>query len=151
MPAAFYLARHAPTTQNSPGEVQAMSPCSGIRADGGRCRAQAIRGSAYCVGHDPGQAEARKRRASKGGKRGGRGRPIAELASLRDENADIRRRLLEGELLPNVAAVAVQSINTDIRAVGATLKAREQGEITERLEELETLLEQRKEQRRYGA
>jgi len=103
------------------------------------------------VGHDPGQAEARKRRASKGGKRGGRGRPIAELASLRDENADIRRRLLEGELLPNVAAVAVQSINTDIRAVGATLKAREQGEITERLEELETLLEQRKEQRRYGA
>jgi hypothetical protein len=54
---------------------------------------------------------------SRGGKRGGRGRPIAELASLRDENADIRRRLFEGELLPSVAAVAVQSINTDIRAV----------------------------------
>jgi hypothetical protein len=70
---------------------------------------------------------------------------------LRDENADIRRRLLEGELLPNVAAVAVQSINTDIRAVGATLKAREQEEIAARLEELETLLEQRKEERRYGA
>ena len=68
---------------------------------------------------------------------------MAELAALRDENADIRRRLLEGELLPNVAAVAVQSINTDIRAVGATLKAREQEEITERLAELETLLEAR--------
>ena len=76
---------------------------------------------------------------------------MAELGSLRDENADIRRRLLEGELLPNVAAVAVQSINTDIRAVGATLKAREQEEIAARLEELETLLEQRKEERRYGA
>jgi hypothetical protein len=76
---------------------------------------------------------------------------VAELASLRDENADIRRRLLEGELLPNVAAVAVQSINTDIRAVGATLKAREQEEIAARLEELETLLEQRKEERRHGA
>jgi hypothetical protein len=76
---------------------------------------------------------------------------VAELGSLRDENADIRRRLLEGELLPNVAAVAVQSINTDIRAVGAVLKAREQEEITERLAELETLLEQRKEERRYGA
>jgi hypothetical protein len=127
-----------------------MSVCSGIKADGGRCKAQAIRGSAYCVGHDPEQAEARRRRASKGGRRGGRGRPVVELASLRDENADIRRRLLDGELLPGVAAVAVQSINTDIRAVGATLKAREQEEIAERLSELETLLEQRREERRYG-
>jgi hypothetical protein len=128
-----------------------MALCSGIKADGGRCKAQAIRGSAYCVGHDPEQAEARRRRASKGGRRGGRGRPVAELGALRDENADMRRRLLEGELLPGVAAVAVQSINTDIRAVGATLKAREQEEIAERLSELETLLEQRREGRRYGA
>src|SRR5215203_1849407 len=120
-----------------------MSICSGIRADGGRCKAQAMHNSEWCINHDPEQAEVRRRRASKGGKRGGRGRPIAELASLRDENAEIRRRLLEGELLPNVAAVAVQSINTDIRAVGAVLKAREQEEITERLAELETLLEAR--------
>ncbi len=77
---------------------------------------------------------------------------MAELARLRDENADIRRRLLEDgdhKLSPGVAAVAVQSINTDIRAVGATLKAREQEEIAQRLEELETLLEQRKGERRY--
>jgi hypothetical protein len=54
-------------------------------------------------------------------------------------------------LPPNIAAVAVQSINTDIRAVGATLKAREEEELTQRLEELETLLEQQKRERRYGA
>jgi hypothetical protein len=114
-----------------------MSICSGIRADGGRCKAQAMRNSEWCINHDPEQAEVRRRRASKGGKRGGRGRPIAELGALRDENAEIRRRLLEGELLPNVAAVAVQSINTDIWAVGATLKAREQEELVERLEALE--------------
>jgi len=101
--------------------------------------------------HHPDRASERRRHGARGGKRGGRGRPIVELGALRDENTDIRRRLLAGELLPNVAAVAVQSINTDIRAVGAVLKAREQEEITERLEELETLLEQRKEQRRYGA
>ena len=118
-----------------------MALCSGIRADGGRCRAQAMRNSAYCIGHDPDQAEARRRRASKGGKRGGRGRPVAERGALRDENAGIRRLLLEGELAPNVAAVAVQSINTDIRAVGATLKAREQEELMERLEALEEQLE----------
>jgi hypothetical protein len=127
-----------------------MSICSGIRADGGRCQAQAMRNSEWCINHHPEQAELR-RRASKGGKRGGRGRPIAELASLRGENAEIRRRLLEGELLPNVAAVAVQSINTDIRAVGAAMKAREQEELTERLEALEEALEQRKGERRYGA
>src|SRR3712207_251627 len=101
-----------------------MSLCSGIRADGGRCRAQAMRNSQWCINHDPDQAEVRKRRASKGGKRGGRGRPVAELGALRVENAEIRERLLEGELLPGVAAVAIQSINTDIRAVSAALKAR---------------------------
>jgi hypothetical protein len=121
-----------------------MALCSGNKADGGRCKAQAIRDSAYCIGHDPDQADARRRRASKGGKRGGRGRPVAELGALRDENADIRRRLLEGELAPNVAAVAVQSINTDIRAVGAYLKAREQEELVERLEALEGQLERRR-------
>ena len=88
------------------------------------------------------------RRASKGGKRGGRGRPIAELGALRDENADIRRRLLQGELLPNVAAVAVQSINTDIRAVGVAMKAREQLELVERLVALEEGLEAK--ESRYG-
>jgi hypothetical protein len=128
-----------------------MSRCAGIRADGGRCKAEAMPEAEWCWNHHPDYEQARRRRASKGGKRGGRGRPIAELASLREENADIRRRLLEGELLPNVAAVAVQSINTDIRAVGAALKAREQQEIAERLEELETLMEQRKGERRYGA
>jgi hypothetical protein len=74
-----------------------------------------------------------------------------ELGFLRDENADIRRRLLQGELLPNVAAVAVQSINTDIRAVGAAMKAREQEELVGRLEEIEEALEQRKGEHRYGA
>jgi hypothetical protein len=108
--------------------------------------------SEYCYAHHPGRVNERRRHGSKGGKRGGRGRPIAELASLRDENADIRRRLLEGELLPNVAAVAVQSINTDIRAVGAAMKAREQEELVERLRALEEGLEQnRGASSRWGA
>ncbi len=126
-----------------------MALCAGIRADGGRCKAQAMRNSQWCIGHDPEQAEARRRRASKGGKRGGRGRPVAELATLRVENADIRERLLEGKLKPGVAAVAVQSINTDIRAVSAALRAREQEELVERMEELERALVQRG--NRWGA
>src|SRR5918912_4220818 len=127
-----------------------MSDCSGIRADGGRCRAQAIAGSQWCFSHHPDYEAERRRRASRGGKRGGRGRPVSELAALRVENADIRERLLEGELNPGVAAVAIQSINTDIRAVSVTLKAKEVEELEQRLEDLEAVLEQRRE-RGYGA
>src|SRR5215217_486355 len=118
-----------------------MARCAGITAAGSRCKAEAMPEAEWCWNHHPDHEQARRRRASKGGKRGGRGRPVAELANLRNENADIRRRLLEGELAPNVAAVAVQSINTDIRAVGAALKAREQEELIERLEALEEQLE----------
>jgi hypothetical protein len=127
-----------------------MALCAGLKADGGRCNAQAIRDSQWCFNHHPDYEKARQRRASKGGKRGGRGRPVAELAALRVENAGIRERLLEGVLLPGIAAVAVQSINTDIRAVSAALKAREQEELVGRLEDLERALETRGE-RRYGA
>jgi hypothetical protein len=134
-----------------PGGAYLLAKCSGITQAGTACKGIPIDGSDYCYAHHPDHIEERRRHGSKGGKRGGRGRPVAELGALREENADIRRRLLEGELPPNVAAVAVQSINTDIRAVGATLKAREQEEIAARLEELETLLEQRKGERRYGA
>jgi hypothetical protein len=48
-----------------------------------------------------------------------------------------------------VAAVAVQSINTDIRAVSAALKARELEEFEQRVEELERVLQQRGD-RRFG-
>ena len=129
-----------------------MVKCSGITQAGTACKGIPIDGSQWwCYAHHPDRAKERRRHGSKGGRRGGRGRPIAELGALRDENAQIRRRLLEGELLPNVAAVAVQSINTDIRAVGAAMKAREQEELVERLEGLEEALEQWKGERRYGA
>ena len=127
-----------------------MATCTGITRRGDRCKGIAIDSSGYCYAHHPDHVEDRRRAARKGGHRGGRGRPQAELASLRHENADIRRRLLEGELLPNVAAVAVQSINTDIRAVGAAMRAREQEEILERLEALEAQA-QNKGGRRWGA
>ncbi len=102
----------------------------------------------WCWSHHPDHSEARRRRASKGGKRGGRGRPVAELGALRDENADIRHRLLEGELKPHVAAVAVQSINADARLVATALKAKETEELAREVEELRALLDERN--RRWG-
>jgi hypothetical protein len=36
---------------------------------------------------------------------GGRGRPVQQLAQLRQETAELRDRLLKGELDPRIAAV----------------------------------------------
>ena len=123
-----------------------MPACGYIKPTGEACKALPMKGEGWCYVHHPHYQERRRREGSKGGKRGGRGRPVAELAALRTENADIRARLLEGGLAPNVAAVAVQSLNTDARLVLAALKAREQEELVERLEELETLVQQQKQQ-----
>ena len=125
-----------------------MAKCTAITQGGERCRGVAIDSSGLCYAHHPDHATDRARAARRGGKRGGRGRPVGELGALRVENAEIRERLLEGKLRPGVAAVAVQSINTDIRAVGAALKAREQEELVERLEALEEVLERQKGERR---
>ncbi len=121
-----------------------MTLCSGIKADGGRCRAQAMRNSEWCIGHDPDQAEARRKRASKGGKRGGRGRPSAELARLQRRFEELADMVLAGSVERGVGAVAGQLLNGARACVRDGLTAREQEELVERLEELETALQGRK-------
>jgi hypothetical protein len=128
-----------------------MSVCSGIRADGGRCKAQAMRNSAFCIGHDPDQAEARRRRASKGGKRGGRGRPSVELARLQARFEDLAEKVLSGEIERGVGAVAGQLLNGARACVRDGLLAREQEELVSRMEAIEAALEEQKSERRYGA
>jgi hypothetical protein len=116
----------------------------GLTRAGTACKGIPIEGSQWCYVHHPDHAQERRHHGARGGKRCGRGRPVAELAALRGENAELRRRLLEGGeegLAPNVAAVAIQSLNTDIRAVVAALKAREQEELEGRLEALEGYFE----------
>ena len=121
-----------------------MAVWSGIKADGGRCRAQAMRNSEWCIGHDPDQADARRRRASKGGKRGGRGRPTSELHRLQSRFEELADRVLAGEVERGVGAVAGQLLNGARACVRDALAAREQEEIVGRLEELEATLQGRK-------
>ena len=128
-----------------------MSLCSGIRADGGRCKAQATRSSSFCIGHDPDRVDDRRRRASKGGKRGGRGRPQVELSDIKRRLLALTDAVLEGEQDRASAAVAGQLLNGVIRAVGVELKVREQEDLTERLEELEAALDRQKERGGYGS
>lgn len=128
-----------------------MPLCSGIKADGGRCRAQAIRDSEWCFNHHPDYEQQRRQRASKGGKRGGRGRPQVELADLKARLSTLADDVLEGKVDRGDAAVAGQLLNTVIRAVSVELKVREQQDLLERLEELEGALERQKGERRWGA
>jgi hypothetical protein len=126
-----------------------MALCSGIKADGGRCGAQAMRNSAWCIGHDPEQAQARRRRASKGGKRGGRGRPIVAAADVAEQIQDLTNKVLAGNLDRADAAVCGQLLNVKLRALEVGRKLKEAEELEQRLEELERVLEQRGD-RRYG-
>jgi hypothetical protein len=114
-----------------------MAQCTAIKQGGERCKGTAIDTAGYCYAHHPEHAGDRTRAARKGGKRGGRGRPMSELAALKSETAEIRRKLLEGELPSNLAAVANQLLGTEVRIVSETLKAKEQEEFEARLEELE--------------
>ena len=114
-----------------------MALCSGIRADGGRCKAQAISNSEWCFNHHPDYEEQRKQRSSRGGRRGGRGRTSAELASIKARLSDLADDVLKGSVDKGVAAVASQVWNVYLRAVTVELQAREQLELIERLEALE--------------
>ena len=118
-----------------------MSLCSGIRADGGRCRGQAIGDSQWCFSHHPDYEEQRRRRASRGGKRGGRGRPQVEVNAVKRQLQDLVEGVLEGKIERADAAVVGQVLNVYLRAVSAELQVREQMDLIARLEELETLLE----------
>ena len=126
-----------------------MSAYSGIRADGGRCQAQAMRNSEWCINHHPEQAELRRRRASKGGKRGGRGRPSVELARLQGRFEELADKVLSGEVERGVGAVVGQLLNGARACVRDGLAAREQEELVARMESIEEALRARKNY--YGA
>jgi hypothetical protein len=122
-----------------------MRTCSGIRADGGRCQAQAMRDSEYCINHDPTRAEENRKRGSKGGKRGGRGRASAELKRLQHRFEELADQVLAGEIERGSAAIAGQLLGGARACIRDGMAAKEQEELIERLERLEQALEQDKE------
>jgi hypothetical protein len=128
-----------------------LAKCTAITRGGDRCKGIAIDSSGYCYAHHPDHADDRKRAAHKGGKRGGRGRPQAELADIKQRLSDLAEDVLEGRQDKGVAAVASQVLNVYLRAVSVELKAREQMELVERLEALEEALEHKNGGSRWGA
>ena len=125
-----------------------MVRCTGVKRDGGRCRV-IVDGSqnTYCYQHDPERAEQRRRSAS----RAARSKPSRELLGIKQRLSGLADAVLTGEVDRGVATAASQILNVYLRAVSVELKAREQLELTERLEALEEALEQQKGDQEYGA
>lgn len=128
-----------------------MRTCSGIRTDGGRCQAQPMRNSEYCLNHDPSRAEENRRRSSKGGKRGGRGRPRVEVTNVKTQLQELADAVRDNEINRADAAVVSQILNVLLRAITIEAQLREQEEVAQRLEALEAALAHRKGRPPYGA
>ena len=121
-----------------------MAKCSSITRTGTACKGIPIEGSQWCYVHHPDHAEERRRHGSKGGKRGGRGRPTGELARLGARFEELADKVLAGEVDRAAGAVAGQLLNGARACVRDGLTAREQEELVERMEELEASLQARR-------
>ena len=127
-----------------------MARCAAIKANGERCKVEAIPDAEWCWSHHPDYEEQRRRRASKGGKRGGRGRPSVELVRLQSRFEELAEKVLSGDVERGIGAVAGQLLNGARACVRDGLAAREQEELVARLEELEAALERNANKERTG-
>ncbi len=129
-----------------------MAKCSGITQAGTACRGIPIEDSEYCHAHHPGRANERRRHGSKGGKRGGRGRPVAELQDVKRQLRELAESVMAGGADRGDAAVAGQLYGTYIRAISVEVKLKEVLEVEERLAALEEAAEsQNRGGTRWGA
>jgi hypothetical protein len=114
-----------------------LSKCAGITQAGSACKGIPIDGSQWCYVHHPDHADERRRHGSKGGKRGGRGRPRRETEAIKALLEDLTERVLSGELETGRGAVANQLVNTRLRAIEQERKNKETEELESRIEALE--------------
>ena len=131
-----------------------MAKCAAITQAGAACKGIPIDASGYCYAHHPDYTDEHRRYGSRGGKRGGRGRPQAELHEIKTLLADLTARVLKVEgvepLETGPAAVANQLINTRLRAIEQERKIKETEDLEARIEALERAQGQKR-GRQWGA
>jgi hypothetical protein len=118
-----------------------MAQCSAIKGNGERCRGTASGQHGYCWAHDPANAEARKRVASKGG----RTKPKADgIKDVKGWLLKLASDVENGKLEAKDGSVVSQILNVYLRGVETERKIKEQEELEERLQALESVLKGRK-------
>ncbi|MDP9488082.1 MAG: hypothetical protein M3Q49_20220 [Actinomycetota bacterium] len=75
-----------------------------------------MRGYSTCYSHRPDLAGERRRNASKGGRSGGRGRPQTEIAAIKQQIRSVIAGVIAGKIPQGPGAVALQGLNTLLRA-----------------------------------
>ena len=128
---------------STPGGVELLAQCNRIKGNGERCKGTAMDSSGLCYAHSPGHAEERRQAASKGGKRGGRGRN-KDLKDVKGWLLRLAADVEEGRLEAKSGAVVSQILNVFLRSVEVERRLRETEELEERLEALEGVLKGRK-------
>ena len=114
-----------------------MPRCGASKPDGSPCERIVRASQTYCYAHDPARADERRRAASKAGKT----RTNPEIREVKDLLRDLYGAVLEGRVERQAAAVASQIANTQLRAIELERRFREQDDLEERLDELESMLE----------
>jgi hypothetical protein len=113
--------------------------CRATKRNGEPCTAPATGSNGYCWAHDPANADKRRRMASRArSSKGG-----TEIAEIKKQLKDLAADVLSGEVGRSEAAVVNQILNTRARIIELERKLREQEELEERLEALESVLKGR--------
>ena len=143
-----------------------MRQCGASKRDGSPCSLPAQGADGLCWAHNPANADARR----KGASRGGKSKPGSELALLKQKLIKLGDDLVAGKAHRGNASVAVAAYGTAVKVIEAETKLRElqesrlvetqlrvqeQTEIISRMEQLEErlALEKKSEGRRspWGA
>lgn len=114
--------------------------CKAIKAGGGRCSNKARRGQEHCWSHSRETADERREYARRGGKARSRRSPD-ELETAKKQISAVTAAVLRGGVDRGTGAVALQGMNTLLRAIEMQRKLDRQAELEERLAALEGELE----------
>ena len=113
--------------------------CRANKRNGEPCTAPATGSNGYCWAHDPANAQKRRRMAS----RAGSSKCGTEIAELKKQLKELAAGVLSGEVGRSEAAVVNQILNTRATLIELERKIREQEQLEERLEALESVLKVR--------
>lgn len=123
------------------------SICTATKRDGNPCTLPSNGSNGLCWAHTPENQEKRR----KGQSRGGKSKPSRELLAINARLKELAEQVIAKEIDRGDAAVAGQLLNYVLRGISVSLKAREQEELTERLEQLEESMERQNRGKQWGA
>jgi hypothetical protein len=123
-----------------------MNVCRATKANGEPCTLPASGQHGLCWAHDPANREKRRRTASKGGK----AKANREIVAAKEDVKGIIAGVLSGDIDRNAGSVAFQGYRVLLQAITTEMAVKEQQELLERIERLETAIGPRKGGRSWG-